>query len=134
MRLIVISLASWVSGYAAYVAALSVFWGQRMSPGDRNAVLFWSAVAATVAITCVHAPAMFALRGRLGPRSAARWWAYPAVGVSLGVVPVLLIVGMWSSSLAGVFSPEGALFFCMFGVFGAAFGIGFFLLYGRQPA
>ena len=132
MKLLVISVSSWVAGLGAYLWALSAFWGQRISSGDFPAVLFWSALASGVAIVVGYAPAMFALRARVSSRGNAAWWIYPTVGIGLGVLPVVFIVGMWSPNTGrALLSPEAALFCCMFAVFGAAFGIGFFLAYGR---
>jgi hypothetical protein len=50
MKLVVISVFSWIAGLGAYLLALSAFWGQRISSGDSRAVLFWSALASGVAI------------------------------------------------------------------------------------
>jgi hypothetical protein len=130
MKLVGIAVLSWVAGLAAYVSALWAFWGQRVSSGDLNAVLFWSAFASTVAIVAVYAPVMFALRARLDSNRNT-WWAYPTVGAALGVLPVGLITRIWSSNSAALVSPEAMLFFCMFAVFGAVFGAGFAFAYCR---
>jgi hypothetical protein len=134
MKLVAVSLFSWVAGIGAYMWALWAFWGQRVSPGDRNAVLFWSAFASAVAIAVAYAPAMFALRERLAD-DRKTWWAYPTLGVALGFLPVALITGIWSSGRAkALVSPEAMLFLSMFAVFGAVFGVGFFFAYGRGNA
>jgi hypothetical protein len=134
MKLIAASLFSWLVGIGAYVWALWAFWGQRVSSGDLNAVLFWSAFASTAAIVVVYAPVMFALRERLDSNRNT-WWAYATVGAVLGVLPVGLITRIWSPhSAKALVSPEAMLFFCMFAVFGAVFGAGFFFAYCRGSA
>jgi hypothetical protein len=133
MKLVAISIASWAAGLVTYLAALRGFWGQGIGSGDLRAVMFWSALAAMVAISTAYAPTMFALRNRLRHRRVAGWVVFPIVGIALGVIPVLFIVGLWSNSIGrALMSPEAVLFYCMFAAFGAVFGIGFFLAYGRS--
>lgn len=133
MKLVAISIMSWVAGLAAYWAAGRGFWGQGISSGDLRAVMFWSALAAAVAVASAYVPAMFALRNRLRHRQAAGWLLFPLVGVALGVLPVLLVVGFWSTNIGrDLMSPEAALFYGMFAAFGAVFGCGFFVAFGRS--
>ena len=114
MKLVAISIVSWAAGLVAYMAALRGFWGQGISSGDLRAVMFWSALAATLAIAAAYAPTMFALRNRLHHRPVAGWVVFPIVGMALGVLPVLFIVGLWSNSTGrALFSPEAALFYCI---------------------
>jgi hypothetical protein len=133
MKLVAISIVSWAAGLVAYIATLRGFWGQGIGSGDLRAVMFWSALAAAVAIAAAYAPTMFVLRNWLRHRRVAGWVVFPIVGVALGVLPVLFIVGIWSNSIGrALVSPEAALFYCMFAAFGAVFGCGFFLAYGRS--
>jgi hypothetical protein len=122
MRLFGISIAAWLTGLGSYAISLWAFWGQTVG-GDIRAVLFWSGLATVLSVSIAYGPAMFTIRNRL--RSNRFWWLYPSVGVALGVFPTLFIVG-------SVFSPEGRLFYCMFGSFGVVFGVGFFLAYVRR--
>ncbi len=132
MKLLVISVLAWLAGLAAYIAALWLLWGQTIH--DLTAVVVWSGLAAAVAVAVGFAPVMFVLRNRLAGRRAGAW-AFPLVGCLLGVVPVVLITAVWSSDLwRALFSPEAGLFSCMFSIFGATFGEGFFLAYGRRSA
>ena len=129
MKLLAISVLSWIIGLVAYVTALKLLSGQTISGGDVNAVLGWSGLAAAVAVGLAFAPVMFALRRRLSSRSAGLW-LFPLVGALLGVLPVLLILAVWSPNVFhAVFSPEAGLFFCMFATFGAVFGAAFFRAY-----
>lgn len=59
---------------------------------------------------------------------------YALVGVALGVIPVLLIMTMFGGTFRSLLSPEAMLFGCMFTAFGAAFGTGFWIAYGRHAA
>jgi hypothetical protein len=134
MKLLAVSLVSWVAGLIAYVAALGLVWGQTISGGDLNAVLLWSGLAAAVVVVAGFAPVMFAIHRRLGGRPAGLW-VFPSVGILLGAVPVVLILTLWSDDLFGaLFSAEAGLFFSMFATFGAVFGAGFFLAYARRSA
>jgi len=133
MKLFAISVLSWLAGLVAYLAALRGFWRQRISPGDLRAVIFWSALVAAVAITIGYVPAMFALRDRLSSDRIAGWLLFPLLGIALGVLPVVFIVGVLSKNIgSALVSPEAGLFYCMFGAFGAVFGGGFVLVYGRR--
>lgn len=129
MKLLAISIVSWLAGLGAYLGSLWIFWGQTVR-GDLHFVVFWSGLAATVAVAVAYAPAMFTLRRRVVARS---WWPFPVAGATLGIVPVVFIAGIWSNNLAqALVSPEAGLFFFMFGTFGAVFGAGFFLAYVRR--
>jgi hypothetical protein len=133
VKLVAISIASWAAGFAAYLAALRAFWGQGIGSGDLRAVVFWSVLATAVATATAYTPTMFALRIWLRHRPGVGSLVFPIVGIALGVIPVLFIVRLWSNSIRqALLSPEAALFYCMFAAFGAAFGSGFFLAYGRS--
>ena len=132
MRLLLIAFLSWAAGIGAYFGAIGLLWGQRVSEGDRRAVLLGSALASGVAVIVAYAPAMFALRARSRRQT---WWPYPLLGIGLGVFPLLFIISAFSSDVArSLVTPEAGLFYCMFSVFGAVFGSGFFLAYVRRSA
>jgi hypothetical protein len=128
MRLILIAVISWIAGVAAYVGSGAFLWRQTVSGGDLRAVLFWSALASTVAVVLVYAPVMFALRKWMG--RAAGIATYASASVLLGVIPVLLIVGLLGGNPSSILSPEALLFYCMFTAFGFVFGAGFSSAYG----
>jgi hypothetical protein len=133
MKLVVISVLSWLAGLVAYLTALSVLWRQTISPGDLQAVAFWSSLAAVVAIAMVYVPVMFALRERLRTTSGWNWLLYTLVGVALGGLEVLFIAVVWSRDVLGsLFSPEARLFLWMSVAFGGAFGSGFFIAFGAR--
>lgn len=56
MKLVAISIVSLAAGLVAYLATVRGFWGQGIGSGDLRAVMFWSALPATVAITTAYAP------------------------------------------------------------------------------
>lgn len=130
MRVLVVSVLSWLAGLAAYLGGLSVLWEQTVG-SDLGAVVFWSGFAAAVAVVVAYAPVMFALRQRVSTRS---WYVFPLVGSALGVVPALFIAGIWSGGhfLRALVSRESALFLCMFSALRRALGAGFFLAYVRR--
>jgi hypothetical protein len=128
MRLVAISVVSWLTGLAVYVAALSLVWHQSLHGGDLQAVVFWSVLASALAIVVAHAPLMFALKRWIAP---AAWWPFALAGVGAGVVPVALIIWAFDGGLRAATSPEALLFGLMFAAFGFVFGVGFFLAYGR---
>jgi hypothetical protein len=128
MRLILIYIASWIVGVIAYVGGLALLWRQTLSGGDLRAVLFGSALASAVAVVLVYAPVMFALRKRMG--GTAGIVTYALASVMLGVIPVLLIVGVFGGNVSSLTSPEALLFCCMFTAFGLVFGAGFSWAYG----
>lgn len=132
MRLILIYVVSWLGGLAAYVACLSLLWGQTLSGGDLMAVLSWSAVASAIAVAVVYAPLMFALRRRT--QGNAGLMTYASAAVIVGVIPVLLITTIFGGTLRSVITPEAMLFYCMFSAFGLVFGAGFSLGYGKRPS
>jgi hypothetical protein len=130
MKVVAISLVSWLAGLASYLGSLRLLWGQRISEGDLWAVVFWSAVASVFAVSAAYAPAMFALQRRAA--TLREWWLFPLAGIALGVVPVLLIVILFQGNPSSFVSPEAILFHCMFAAFGAVFGTGFYWAYGRR--
>lgn len=55
---------SWWVGVIAYPGASQVLWGERISPGDLRAVLFWSAFVAVIALSSISTTkGMWSLRG-----------------------------------------------------------------------
>ena len=134
MKLLGISIVSWICGLLAYVTALKIVWGKTISPGDRNAVLGWTAIGAAIAVAVVFGPVMAGLHRWRGDRSG-RAWLFPAVGTLLAPFPVGLILAVWSPNVLRAFlTPEAGLFLWMFAVFGAVFGAGFSLAYRQWPS
>ena len=132
MKLLLVAFLSWAAGIGAYIGAIGVIWGQRVSGGDLRAVLLVSALASGVTAIVAYAPAMFALRARL---SRQTWGPYVLLGIGLGVLPVLFIISIYSSDVVrSLLTPEAGLFYCMFAIFGAVFGSGFFLAYVRRSS
>jgi hypothetical protein len=132
MKLLAISFVAWLAGLVSYVAAIKVLWHQRITYGDMPAVVFWSGLAATIAIIICYAPIMLALRPYFVDGGTAGWIVFPTLGIVLSIVPVALIFYVWSDNLArALVTPEARLFFYMFVVFGAVFGSGVFVAYER---
>ena len=125
MRIAGLVIASWIVGVLTYGGALFVFFGEIMtidSP-DFNAMLFWSAIAYGPSVIIVQLPVLFAVRG-LFPRVGVV--ALGAVGLVLGIVPVLVLSLLWGGiSWDALTSPEIFLFLCLFVGAGATLGLGF---------
>ena len=130
MGLVAICAVAWVTGLAAFIVCLAVFWQQTVSRGDLLAILFWSAFATACGVAIAYAPALFALR-RFTRRTAPAW-LYILVSMALGSLPVLFITAVQRGNLRSLRSPEAVLFHFMFGAFGFMFGNGFFRRYGRK--
>ena len=130
MKLILLSVASWLAGIVSYLGALAVFYHQSISSGDLIAVVFWSLIAFAICSAALYFPALHGLRRLLhGVRPV---WAFPVVAVLLGVAPTALILFVWGGGLRSLFSPEASLFYAMFLAVGLVFGFGFPCLYSND--
>ena len=92
---IALFLVSWAAGVGTYIAALHVFFGQRMeltSPrnGDFRFVVISSFVAFALLFGGVYLPLLFGLRRWL--RGVRPIWPFPVLAMLLGVVPTAAIL------------------------------------------
>jgi hypothetical protein len=133
MKLIAISIVAWLIGLGAYLFVALVLWGQPISSGDLRAVVVGSGVVAALSAVLLFAPVMFVLRKRAWAQRAGASWVFTVCGVILGVVPVVLIISFWSKDIVrALASSEAGLFYCMFGPFGASYGIAFYRTFVRD--
>ncbi len=132
MKIIIIFLASWVVGLAAYLGSLALFYRQSISSGDLSAVLFWSLLAFALAFFVLYLPALFRVRRWL--RGVRPLWPFPLLAVLLGVVPTALILFFWGGGVRSLVSPEASLFYSMFAAVGVVVGFGFAHVYRDDRA
>jgi hypothetical protein len=133
VKLVIISVASWAAGLAAYVAAVPAFDPGGVSHGELNALAFVSAIVSGIAVTLVFVPVMLELRARV-TSATAHWWMFPLLGAVLGLVTVMFVLVVVSRNMiAGLVSAEARLLYAMAAVSGALFGAGFFAAFGRSP-
>jgi len=141
MRLVLLTLLavlSWIAGLAIYLFGLRIIYGEPISGGDLEAVVFWSAISCVIAIPLVYVPVMFVTRYLLNGVNPVA--VFPLAGVLVSIIPVILLwVLLGGLDLGGLFSvlisPESLLFNFLFAGTGAVFGLGFARVYrSEMPA
>jgi drug/metabolite transporter (DMT)-like permease len=132
MKIIGVFLASWIVGLAAYLGSLALFYRQSISSGDLSSVLLSSLLAFALAFFALYLPVLLGVRRLL--RGVRPLWAFPLLGVLLGVVPTALILFFWGGGLRSLLSPEASLFYSMFAVVGVVVGFGFAFIYRHDRA
>lgn len=132
VKVIIIFLASWMVGLAAYIGSLALCFGQSISSGDLTAVLFWSLLAFAVSFLVLYLPALFAMRQLL--RGVRPLWPFPLLAVLLGVAPTVLILVILGGGVRSLASPEASLFYSMFGAVGVVVGFGYAFIYRDDRA
>ena len=132
VKVIIIFLASWMVGLAAYIGSLPLCFEQSISSGDLTAVLFWSLLAFAVSFLVLYLPALFAMRQLL--RGVRPLWPFPLLAVLLGVAPTVLILVILGGGGRSLASPEASLFYSMFGAVGVVVGFGYAFIYRDDRA
>jgi hypothetical protein len=127
LKLVIVSLVSWLVGVAIYLSSLFLVYGQTAGGADLTAVLFWSLAAALFALPLIYLPVMLLLRQLLhGYKPVA---TFPVVASLVFIIPTAFILSMSSPDgygfLRSLLSPEAMLFYCMFIAVGVSFGLGF---------
>ena len=121
MKLLSISLGSWLLGLSAILLTFSVVEGEHLSVADVKGVTVMSLIIAALLFSLAYAPSLFWLRRRLGGCKPAA--LFPLTSALLLNVPVFLIgilaIGR-TLALTEAFAFIGA-----FVLMGAAFGLGF---------
>lgn len=121
MKLLSISLGSWLVGLSAILLTFSVVEGEHLSAADVKGVTVMSLIIAALLFSLAYAPSLFWLRRRLGGCKPAA--LFPLTSALLLNVPVFLIgilaIGR-TLALTEAFAFIGA-----FILMGAAFGLGF---------
>ena len=121
MKLIAISLGSWLLGLAAILFAFSVFEGESLSSADIKGAAITSLIVSALLFSLAYAPVLFWLRKRLGGcRPAA---VFPLTSALVLNIPVFLIgILAIGRTLA---AAEAFAFIGAFMLMGTAFGVAF---------
>jgi hypothetical protein len=121
MKLISISLGSWLLGLLTILLTFSVVEGESLSSADIKGVTFTSLIVAALVFSLAYAPSLFWLRKRLGGCRPAL--VFPFVSAIVLNLPAFLIGIL---AVGRTLAPSEALAFIgAFILMGAAFGWGF---------
>ena len=121
MKLISISLASWLLGLAILLLTFSVMESGRLSAVDVKGATVSSLIVAALFFSLAYAPSLFWLRKRLGGCRPAV--VFPFTSAVVLNVPVFLI-GILSIGRT-LAASEALAFISAFLLMGIAFGLGF---------
>jgi len=121
MKLISISLGSWLLGLAAILLAFSVFEGEQLTANDIKGATITSLIVATLLFSLAYAPSLFWLRKRLGGCRPAL--VFPLASAVVLNLPAF-IIGILA--VGRTLAPAEALaLISSFIIMGTAFGLGF---------
>jgi uncharacterized membrane-anchored protein YitT (DUF2179 family) len=121
MKLIAISLGSWLIALTVILLTFSVVEGVNLSAADIKGATVTSLIIAALLFSLAYAPSLFWLRKRLGGcRPAA---VFPFASAFVLNIPVFLI-GMFAIGRT-LGTAEAFAFIGAFILMGAAFGVGF---------
>jgi len=121
MKLIFISLASWLIGLAAILLTFLAVEGQYLSSADIKGATVMSLIVAALLFSLAYAPSLFWLRRRLGGCRPAV--VFPLASALLLNIPVFLIGILAIGRTLG--AGEAFAFIGAFILMGTAFGLGF---------
>ena len=121
MKLISISLGSWLVGLSAILLVFVVIEGESLSAADLKGATITSLIVAALLFSLAYAPSLFWLRKRLGGcRPAA---LFPLVSALILNLPVFLIGFLAIGRTLG--TAEAFAFIGAFVLMGMAFGLAF---------
>ncbi len=121
MKLIAISLGSWLIGLSAILLVFVVVEGESLSAADLKGVTITSLIIAALLFSLAYAPSLFWLRKRLGGcRPAA---LFPIASAVILNLPVFLIGILAIGRTLG--TAEAFAFIGAFVLMGTAFGFAF---------
>lgn len=121
MKLISISIGSWLVGLSAILLVFVVVEGERFSAADIKGATITSLIIAALLFSLAYAPSLFWLRERLGGcRPAA---LFPVVSALILNLPVFLIGILAIGRTLG--TAEAFAFIGAFVLMGTAFGLAF---------
>jgi len=121
MKLITISLGSWLLGLSVILLTFYAIEGGNLSAADMKGATFTSLIIAALLFSLAYAPSLFWLRRRLGGCQPAA--VFPFVSGFLLNLPVFLIAFL---AIGRTLAPSEALAFIgAFILMGTAFGLGF---------
>jgi hypothetical protein len=131
-----LALLAFAVGVATYLATLGLVWGERISRGDLEAMLFWGGLAYGLVVLPVFLTSFLLLhlarRVLPGARQPVAPWFMPLFGALLGWAPTYALVRTWGGGLGTLAEPEALLFYSFFGGSGLGFGLGWWLLSGPR--
>ena len=128
MKLISISLGSWLLGLSAILLTFYIIEGEHLSATDVRGVTVMSLIVAALLFALAYAPSLFWLRRRLGGCRPAV--LFPLTSALFLNVPVFLI-GILAIGRTLVLT-EAFAFIGAFILMGTAFGLGFVWNYQGQ--
>ena len=121
MRLLSISLGSWLVGLSAILVAFVIVEGESLSEADLKGAIVTSLIVAALLFSLAYAPFLFWLRRRLGGcRPAA---LFPVASALILNLPVFLIGILAIGRTLG--AAEAFAFIGAFVLMGTAFGLAF---------
>ena len=121
MKLVLISLGSWLVGLAAILFTFSVVEGASLSAADIKGATITALIVAALVFALAYAPSLFWLRRRLGGcRPVA---LFPVVSALVLNLPVFLIGILAIGRTLG--TAEAFAFIGAFVLMGTAFGLAF---------
>ena len=121
MRLVAISIASWLLGLSVILLTFRIVEGDNLSSADIKGATVMSLVVAALLFALAYAPSLFWLRKRLGGCKPAV--VFPLASAFVLNLPVFLI-GLLA--IGRTLAPSEALAFIgAFILMGTAFGLGF---------
>ncbi|HEY8185446.1 MAG TPA: hypothetical protein VIF64_05230 [Pyrinomonadaceae bacterium] len=121
MRLIIISLGSWLVGLSTILLAFVIIEGESLSEADLKGATITSLIVAALLFSLAYAPLLFWLRKRLGGcRPAA---LFPVASALVLNLPVFLIGILAIGRTLG--TAEAFSFIGAFVLMGTAFGLAF---------
>ena len=128
MKLLSISIGSWLLGLSVILLTFSVLEGESLSMTDVKGATLMSLMTAALIFSLAYAPSLFWLRQRLGGcRPAA---VFPLASALVLNLPVFLI-GLLAIGRT-LAATEAFAFIGAFMLMGAAFGLGFVWHYQDQ--
>jgi hypothetical protein len=121
MKLIAISLGSWLLGLTVILLTFRAIEGDNLSAADIKGATVTSLIVAALLFSLAYAPSLFWLRKRLGGCKPAA--VFPLASALLLNLPVFLIAFL---AIGRTLAPSEALAFIgAFILMGTAFGLGF---------
>ena len=121
MKLVSISIGSWLLGLSAMLLTFSVVEGGRLSAADVQGATMISLISAALLFALAYAPSLFWLRQRLGGCKPAA--VFPFASAVVLNLPVFLIGILAIGRTLAV--AEAFAFIGAFVLMGVAFGLGF---------
>jgi hypothetical protein len=131
VKLITVSILSWLVGLATYFSLVFTFFREEFTTEDLIPFTIIMTLAALLAFLLAGAPGMFWLRRRLGGYSPALFFPLVASALLTFVAAALSALGLFV--FRAMVASEAILFCLAFLVMGAVFGMAFVWRYRGAP-